>query len=398
MDQPNRQRVSWLRLQRTATALAFCLAAGFTANTLTAQDAPAAPAAQSASAAAPASSNATQVPAHSSKWDYPKAITPKDGQQVYIVQKGDTLWDLSNKFLSNPYAWPQIWELNQWIKDPHWIYPGDPLVIDAGRGAQGATPEAVAGAEPIRLDLNALRRPELAYSISDFVQQPFIAPQGGDAWFKANGAFQITGKKDDGKSILGDGDVVYLNAGDAQGVRQGDRFLIIQTVQDKLRHPDTHKVMGDVLEQVGILRVDHLTPNGAVATIERSMNIVEVGDHITRFTEPSDMNLELRKDTDEPVKLQDPVMEVVYTRDHNKLNGFGAQVVVDRGSNDGLKVGDVLLLARTNDWPGGAGKKDTEHFAHYLGQVIVVRADAATATCRVVRSQEEVLVGDKLTR
>lgn len=399
MDQPNRQRVSWLRLQRTATALAFCLASGMAANTLTAQEPPVAPAppAQAPQTAAPAS-DAPQVQAHFSKWDYPKTVAPKDGQQVYIVQKGDTLWDLSGKFLSNTYAWPQIWELNQWIKDPHWIYPGDPLVIDAGRGAQGPTPESVTGAEPMHLDVNALRRPELGYSISDFVQQPFIAPQGGDAWYKANGAFQITGKKDDGKSILGDGDTVYLNAGDAQGVRQGDRFLIIKTVQSKLKHPGTGKVMGDVLEQVGILRVDHLTPNGAVAIIERAMDAVVVGDHITRFTEPSDIKLELRKDTDEPVKMQDPPIEVVYARDSHKLNGFGAQVVVDRGSNDGLKVGDILLLARADSWPGGGGQKDTEHFSNYLGQAMVVRVDANTATCRVVRSQEEVLVGDQLTR
>ena len=395
MDQPNRQRMSWLRFQRTMTALAFCVAAGFAANTLTAQDAPAA---AQTSAAAPAS-DAPQVAAHFSKWDYPKTVTPKDGQQVYIVQKGDTLWDLSGKFLNNTYAWPQIWELNQWIKDPHWIYPGDPLLIDAGRGAQGATPENVAGAQPMQLDINALRRPELGYSIADFVQQPFIAPQGGDAWFKANGAFQITGKKDDGKSILGDGDTVYLNAGDAQGVRQGDRFVIIQTVQAKLKHPETGKAMGDVLEQVGILRVDHVTPNGAVAVIERSMDTVEVGDHITRFTEPSDIKLELRKDTDEPVKLQDPLAEIVYTRDDHKLNGFSTQVVVDRGSNDGLKVGDILLLSRTNNWPGAGGeKKDSEHFAHYLGQAMVIRADAATATCRVLRASQEVLVGDKMTR
>lgn len=396
MDQPNRQRVSWLRIQRTATALAFCLIGGITANTLTAQDAPVASSAP-ASQPAPAADGGTPIPAHSSKWDYPKSITPKDGQQIYIVQKGDTLWDLSGKFLNNPYAWPQIWELNQWIKDPHWIYPGDPLIIDAGRGAQGQTPDAVTGAEPMHLDINALRRPELAYSISDFVQQPFIAPQGADAWYKANGAFQITGKKDDGKSIMGDGDVVYLNAGDAQGVRQGDRFVIIQTVKTKLKHPETGKVMGDVLEQVGILRVDHVTPNGAVATLERAMNSVEVGDHIARFTEPSDMNLELRKDTDEPVKLQEPTIEVIYTRDNNKLNGFGSQVVVDRGSNDGLKVGDILLVSRTNGWPGGEGKKDTEHFAHYVGQAIVVRADAATATCRILRTEQEILVGDKMT-
>lgn len=400
MDQPIWQRTSRLRLQRTATALAICLAAGLYANNLTAQDAPAPAPATSQTPAAPVAdaSGAPQVQAHFSKWDYPKTVTPKDGQQVHIVEKGDTLWDLAGKYLNNSYAWPQIWELNQWIKDPHWIYPGDPLVIDAGRGPQGATPEAVTGAQPMQFDVNALRRPELSYAISDFVQQPFIASQGADGWYKDNGAFQITGKKDDGKSILGDGDVVYLNAGDGQGVRTGDRFVIVQTVQKKFKHPETGKAMGDVLEQVGILRVDHTTANGAVATIERSMNAVEIGDHITRFTEPSDSKFEPRPDTNEPVKLQDPVAVVIYTRDNHKFNGFSDQVVIDRGTNDGFKVGDMLLLGRVDKWPGAGAKKDTESFAHYLGQAMVIRAEAGTATCRIIRGTEEVVVGDKLTR
>ena len=396
MDQPIRQRTSWLCFQRTATVVAFSLVAGLAANNLTAQVAPA-PAAPAA--AGDQASGTPQVQPHFSKWDYPKTITPKDGQQVYIVQKGDTLWDLAGKDLNNNYAWPQIWELNQWIKDPHWIYPGDPLIIDTGRGAQGATPEAVTGAQPMQLDVNALRRPELSYSIADFVQQPFIAPSGADAWYKSNGAFQITGKKDDGKSILGDGEVVYLNAGDAQGVRQGDRFVIIQTVQEKLEHPETGKAMGDVLQQIGILRVDHTTANGAVATIERSMDSVEVGDHITRFTEPSDMKLELRKDTDEPVKMQAPVAEVVYAQDDHKLNGYSGQVIVDRGSNDGLKVGDLLILVHPESWPGATAKngKDSETFNHYLGQAMVVRTEAGSATCRIIRDDQEVVVGDKMT-
>lgn len=399
MDQPNRQRMSWLCLQRTATSLAICLASGLAANNLTAQDAPSAPppTAQVPPAAA-APSDASHVPAHFSKWDYPKTLAVKEGQQVHIVEKGDTLWDLANKYFNNPYAWPQIWELNQWIKDPHWIYPGDPLTIDAGRGPQGATPEAVTGAEPIRLDVNALRRPELGYSIADFVQEPFLAPQGDEAWYKASGAFRITGLKSEVKSIVGDGDMVYLNAGESQGVRQGDRFLIIKTVQKNLEHPTSGKKMGDVLEQIGILRVDEVTANGAVATIERAMDPVSIGDHLTHFTEPSDIKLELRKDTDEPVKPQDPVITVVYTRDDHKLNSFGNQVVVDRGSNDGLRVGDILLMYISRSWPGGGGKNDIEKFNHYLGQAMVVHTDAATATCRILRSEKEVLLGDKLTR
>src|SRR5450432_807638 len=52
----------------------------------------------------------------------------------YTIQKGDTLWDLSQKFLANPWYWPKIWSLNPGIENPHWIYPGGKLKIVPGEG------------------------------------------------------------------------------------------------------------------------------------------------------------------------------------------------------------------------------------------------------------------------
>jgi len=46
---------------------------------------------------------------------------------AYIVKEGDTLWDLSDEFLQDPFAWPDLWENNRHIQDPHWIYPGDSI-------------------------------------------------------------------------------------------------------------------------------------------------------------------------------------------------------------------------------------------------------------------------------
>lgn len=48
---------------------------------------------------------------------------------AYVVKKGDTLWDLSDEFLNDPFAWPDLWENNRHIHDPHWIYPGDSIYL-----------------------------------------------------------------------------------------------------------------------------------------------------------------------------------------------------------------------------------------------------------------------------
>lgn len=64
---------------------------------------------------------------------------------AYFVKKGDTLWDISDEYLNDPFAWPDLWEKNKHIQDPHWIYPGDS--INLGEAPAEAS-EAKPGPKP----------------------------------------------------------------------------------------------------------------------------------------------------------------------------------------------------------------------------------------------------------
>lgn len=347
-----------------------------------------------------------KVEIHSSRWDYPKELSVPEGSRTHLVVKGDTLWDLAGKYLGNPFAWPQIWELNQWIKDPHWIYPGDPLVIDLARAVATAAslPEAVAALQPDirRADPSAVRRPELGFTFQDYIQLPFLADGGAEAHYASQGAFAIIANKREDRKYLGEGETVYVNAGTEQGIKAGDRFVVLKTTLKALPNPrDAKKALGDVIQQTGVIRVITVQAKSAVAVIERTLDTVEVGNRLVRFVEPANLPVKLRTDLTDPIQVAPDAATIIFARDNKQYTSGGDLIIIDRGAQDGLKVGDVLLAARTHTYalsPADAKRSPTDSTTHYLGQALVVRTEGRSATCRVLRTNQEMRVGDSLTR
>ena len=76
------------------------------------------------------------------------AMAVPDFPERYVVVKGDTLWDISKRFLNDPWLWPSVWHINPSIRNPHLIYPGDIIVMYIVDGKPYITLDGQAGVVP----------------------------------------------------------------------------------------------------------------------------------------------------------------------------------------------------------------------------------------------------------
>src|SRR5207247_3516844 len=112
----------------------------------------------------------------------------------YVVQRGDTLWSIATKFLSDQWRWPEIWRMNQeQIRNPHNISPGDVLVLDRSvsppqlRIADSGAGPGLGGAEGVKLLPRIYTQPLTSEAIpaispkaiEPFLTQPLIIEEGG---------------------------------------------------------------------------------------------------------------------------------------------------------------------------------------------------------------------------
>lgn len=89
----------------------------------------------------------------------PSVIAPNYPER-YVVVKGDTLWDISKRFLNDPWLWPSVWHINPSIRNPHLIYPGDVIVMYVVDGKPYITLDGQAGLVPTNIAASP-RKPKL---------------------------------------------------------------------------------------------------------------------------------------------------------------------------------------------------------------------------------------------
>ncbi len=104
------------------------------------------------------------------------ASVRSDAPTRYVVRRGDTLWDISKRFLRDPFYWPEIWNINRQIENPHLIYPGDVLLLEWVNGQPRIRLENDLGPR-VRISDNAIPiiNPEL---LAPFLRGPRLVEPG----------------------------------------------------------------------------------------------------------------------------------------------------------------------------------------------------------------------------
>jgi hypothetical protein len=306
-----------------------------------------------------------------------------DAPDTYTVVRGDTLWDISGRFLKQPWRWPEVWRLNRdQIRNPHLIYPGQVIFLDRsgpwlsiGRrlGDQKLYPQVYSepAAQPIP-------------SIPLDVIEPFlVAPLVVDDEDLANSATIIA--NDDSRVVTGGGDTVF-----AKNVAADTDNWQVYRKAEPLIDPVTKEVLAYQAVHLGTARV---TEHGAPATLQLVRTMEEVG--------PGDLMLPSDVPTVFSYVPRAPEGEVagriIAIHRGVEVTGTHNVVILNTGARDGMESGHVVALWRNR----GSVKYEGETIAlpqQRYGLAFVFRVFDRVSYALVMHTDGQVTVGDNIRK
>jgi LysM domain-containing protein len=338
---------------------------------------------------------ATIAPHWTKNTSYPTSIP--EGTAYYIVVRGDTLWDISARFLKNPYLWPQIWNENKYIKDAHWIYPGDPIVLPklalvaegAGQAPAPTGPEGVGEGAPIpgMVEGAGESAATALYPVTEELSLQCASYVVSD---REDESLQVVGSEEGfDKNAFGDRDLVYLNKGSNAGVKAGDLYTL-HHVAYSVKHPRSGKKLGTKIETTGWVKVILVQENTACAVIEQACYDVHAGDYLKPF-EKVNVPMVTRRAPEDCCSTENDKTSrhVVDLQDDVSIGGTGSFLTIDAGTEDGVSPGTVFSVYRVM-YPGVPTPRNV------VGEATIVSVRDRTATAKITYARKEIMVGDQV--
>lgn len=341
------------------------------------------------------------VDGHWTAWDPPVA-----GADAYRIVKGDTLWALSQRWLGDPFLWPQIWDENRYILDSHWIYPGDPLtipgrplVVPEGGPPEDEIPTEASGGygrgleetpPPVRRDPERPKMLPVA-GFSDVYCSGFIEPEVPEATLTVLGTEGM-----DEKLAMSEGDIIYLDRGSDWGLQPGDEFVAVRP-QSIVVHPVTKQALGTHVQRLGKVRVMLVHETNSTAIVSMSCRDITVGDTLRPWVEiPIPLQGPAEYDRHDVTPSGGAQGHIVWGGGETTLMensevkqtimATGHMMQTDLGLASGVRPGDVLSLFEERE---SLPRRN-------LGQAVILTVEPGTSTAMVTLSVLEVEIGDRV--
>lgn len=272
------------------------------------------------------------------------AATPEirdNAPDRHIVVKGDTLWDISAMFFKDPWKWPQIWGMNKdSIRNPHWIYPGQVIVLDRRTGTLHIGEISPEPTNVVKLSPQVLTEasshnaiPSIpSEDIVPFLSRPLVIEDNN-----LHNAPSIVGTYE-GRVILGTNDIAYVQNLPRDKGLSWQIYRLGQTFVD----PETHETLGHEAIYLGDAKVQQFG-NVSTLKITKAFEEINKGDLLVQAV-PRLFDNYIPRAPASSISAR-----VISIYGGVSEAGQNAIVTINKGQRDGIENGYVLALYHKGD-------------------------------------------------